>query len=233
MCARPRPPCGLRMISSSDRSLPWTQACAWGHTLSPQSTELVVVDLGGWTRRLGSLAVVVASARWVPQPGVGASLHVVGGILGAHLAETLLEGLDTALAEGLLQLLGERLEDLRRVEAAGSHLLALLQRHVLGLPFPLLLLLHLLLLHLCARLDVRDVLGEVIVEGLPRLIARGHLPEERPDGVPSIAPRHRLGEVAHVREQQILPGRLLHLPSLALDLQVDAVQQVEARGVLA
>ena len=40
------------MISSSDRSLPWTQACAWGHTLSPQSTELVVVDLGGWTRRL-------------------------------------------------------------------------------------------------------------------------------------------------------------------------------------
>ena len=182
-----------------------------------------VVVGGGLT---GSLAVVVASARWVPQPGVGASLHVVGGILGAHLAETLLEGLDTALAEGLLQLLGERLEDLRRVEAAGSHLLALLQRHVLGLPFPLLLLLHFLLLHLCARLDVRDVLGEVIVEGLPRLIARGHLPEERPDGVPRIAPRHRLGEVAHVREQQILPGRLLHLPSLALDLQVDAVQQV-------
>ena len=181
---------------------------------------------GGRGGLTGSLAVVVAAARWVPQPGVGASLHVVGGILGAHLAETLLEGLDTSLAEGLLQLLGERLEDLRRVEAAGPHLLALLQRHVLGLAFPLLLLLHLLLLHLCARLDVRDVLGEVIAEGLSRLIARGHLLEERPDGVPSIAPRHRLGEVAHVREQQILPGSLLHLPSLALDLQVDAVQQV-------
>mmetsp|Transcript_35004 Transcript_35004/g.83568 ORF Transcript_35004/g.83568 Transcript_35004/m.83568 type:complete len:230 (+) Transcript_35004:135-824(+) len=205
---------------------------ARGHGLSPQTTELVVVDLGGWTRRLGSLAIVVV-ARWVPQPGVGASLHVVRGILCAHLAETLLEGVDTSLAERLLQHLGERLEDLRRVQAAGSNLLALLQRHVLGLLLPLPLLLHLLLLHLCARLDVRNVLCKVVAEGLPRLIARGHLPEERPDGVPSIAPRHRLGEVAHVGEQEILPGSLPHLPSLALDLQVDAVQQVEARGVLA
>ena len=69
-----------------------------------------------------------------------------------------------------------------------------------------------------------------IAEGL--LIGE-HLAEERLDRITSVAPRHRLCEVAHVCQQQVLPCSLLHLSCLALCLEVDAMEQVEACGMLA
>ena len=82
------------------------------------------------------------------------------------------------------------------------------------------------ILHLGARLHVRDVLLEVLVEGLGRLLVREHLLEQRLDRVARVAPGHRLGEVDHVGEQQVLPRALAHLARLALDLPKKATGRV-------
>ena len=65
-----------------------------------------------------------------------------------------------------------------------------------------------------------------------RLVRRGHLLEERLDRVARVAAGHRLREVDHVCQQQVLPRRLAHLARLPLRLQVDAVEEVVAGGVL-
>mmetsp|Transcript_16496 Transcript_16496/g.42330 ORF Transcript_16496/g.42330 Transcript_16496/m.42330 type:complete len:404 (-) Transcript_16496:47-1258(-) len=226
----PAPACGPAIVRNAE-ALPSLNADTSRRPALPPSGS---VNLRG-RRLVVCRAAGSSTSSRIPQAGVDAPFHVILCLVGGEAGDRLAQCVDRSLAEGLLHDLRQRLEDLRRVKPTRADMLALLERDVLGFLIVLALLRllgHLLLAHLGPRLNVRHVLVKVLLEGLCGLLVGEHLLEQRPNGIARIPPRHRLGEVYDIREQQVLPRRLLHLTILALCCQVDAVKQVEARRML-